>query len=180
MREIIHPTVTGMQEEGIEFTGFLYAGLMISPEGEISTLEFNCRMGDPETQPILCRLKSDLVTLLEHATQGSLDQIEAEWDHRIALGVVLAAAGYPENPRKGDAIIGLPLTIEDVHAFHAGTAYNHENALVTNGGRVMCITALGESIPIAQKLAYDAISQIEFSGMQYRHDIGAHALNQCN
>jgi phosphoribosylamine--glycine ligase len=153
MREIILPTVRGMAADGIPFTGFLYAGLMINKDGSVKTLEFNCRMGDPETQPILMRLKSDFVDLLEHGIDGTLDQVEAEWDRRIALGVVLAAANYPDTPKKGDVIHGLPAGNsfgEDAHVFHAGTA-NQDSKAVTNGGRVLCVTALGENIKLAQK-----------------------------
>ncbi|MGA7477755.1 MAG: phosphoribosylamine--glycine ligase [Azonexus sp.] len=180
MREIILPTVRGMAADGIPFTGFLYAGLMIGKDGAVKTLEFNCRMGDPETQPILMRLKSDFVKLLEHGIDGTLDQIEAEWDRRIALGVVLAAANYPETPRKGDVISGLPKGNsfgEYAHVFHAGTA-NQDSEVVTSGGRVLCVTALGENIKIAQKLAYEAATQIHFDGMQFRTDIGHRAISR--
>ena len=178
MREIILPTVRGMAADGIPFTGFLYAGLMINQDGSVKTLEFNCRMGDPETQPILMRLKSDLVDLFEHAIDGTLDQIEAEWDRRVALGGVLAAANYPETPRKGDLISGLPAGNsfgEDAHVFHAGTA-NQDSKVVTNGGRVLCVTALGENVKLAQKAAYEAASKIHFDGMQFRKDIGHRAV----
>jgi len=180
MREIILPTVKGMTADGIPFTGFLYAGLMIAKDGSVKTLEFNCRMGDPETQPILMRLKSDFVKLLEHGIDGTLDQIEAEWDRRVALGVVLAAANYPDTPRKGDVINGLPKSNsfgEHAHVFHAGTT-SQDNAVVTNGGRVLCVTALGENIKIAQKLAYEAAAQIHFDGMQFRTDIGHRAISR--
>ena len=180
MREIILPTVRGMAADGIPYTGFLYAGLMIGKDGSVKTLEFNCRMGDPETQPILMRLKSDLLTLLEHAVAGKLDQIEAEWDRRVALGVVLAAANYPETPRKGDAITGLPAGNsfgEDAHVFHAGTA-ERDGQVVTAGGRVLCVTALGENVKQAQKRAYEALLGIHFDGMQYRKDIGYRALSR--
>ncbi|MGV0951003.1 MAG: phosphoribosylamine--glycine ligase [Azonexus sp.] len=180
MREIILPTVRGMAADGIPFTGFLYAGLMINKDGSVKTLEFNCRMGDPETQPILMRLKSDFVDLLEHGIDGTLDQVEAEWDRRVALGVVLAAANYPETPRKGDVINGLPKGNsfgEDAHVFHAGTA-SQDSEVVTNGGRVLCVTALGENIKIAQKLAYEAATQIHFDGMQFRTDIGHRAISR--
>jgi phosphoribosylamine--glycine ligase len=175
MREIILPTIHGMAAEGIPYTGFLYAGLMISPDGEARTLEFNCRMGDPETQPIMARLKSDLVMLLEAAIDGRLDQVEAEWDRRTALGVVVAAAGYPDAPRKGDAITRLPEDRDDCITFHAGTALNGET-LVTSGGRVLCVTALGDTVRAAQKSAYDAVERVQFDGMQYRRDIGHRAL----
>jgi len=180
IREIILPTVRGMAADGIPYTGFLYAGLMIGKDGSVKTLEFNCRMGDPETQPILMRLKSDLLTLLEHAVAGKLDQIEAEWDRRVALGVVLAAANYPDTPRKGDAITGLPAGNsfgEDAHVFHAGTA-GQGGQVVTAGGRVLCVTALGENVKQAQKRAYEALLGIHFDGMQYRKDIGYRALSR--
>ena len=180
MREIILPTVRGMAADGIPFTGFLYAGLMIGKDGSLKTLEFNCRMGDPETQPILMRLKSDFVDLLEHGVDGTLDQIEAEWDRRIALGVVLAAANYPETPKKGDVIQGLPAGNsfgEDAHVFHAGTA-EQDGRVVTNGGRVLCVTALGENVKLAQKAAYEAAVKISWDGMQYRKDIGFRAINR--
>ena len=178
MREIILPTVRGMAADGIPFTGFLYAGLMIGKDGSVKTLEFNCRMGDPETQPIMMRLKSNFVTLLEHAIAGTLDQAEAEWDRRVALGVVLAAANYPDTPKKGDVILGLPKGNsfgEDAHVFHAGTA-EQDGQVVTSGGRVLCVTALGENIKLAQKRAYEAAVQVHFDGMQFRRDIGHRAV----
>ncbi len=180
MREIILPTVRGMMHDGIPFTGFLYAGLMISKDGSVKTLEFNCRMGDPETQPILMRLKSDFVDLLSHGIAGTLDQVEAEWDRRIALGVVLAAANYPDTPKKGDVIGGLPKGNsfgEDCHVFHAGTV-DKDGQVVTNGGRVLCVTALGENIKLAQKAAYEAAAQIAWEGLQYRRDIGFRAISR--
>ena len=180
MREIILPTVRGMATDGIPFTGFLYAGLMIGKDGSVKTLEFNCRMGDPETQPILMRLKSDFVDLLEHGIDGTLDQVDAEWDRRVALGVVLAAANYPETPKKGDVIDGLPKGNsfgEDVHVFHAGTAVQ-EGHVVTSGGRVLCVTALGENVRLAQKRAYEAVAQIGWEGMQFRKDIGHRAISR--
>jgi phosphoribosylamine--glycine ligase len=177
MREVILPTVAGMAKDGLPYTGFLYAGVMISGTGAIKVLEFNCRMGDPETQPIMMRLKSDLVTLLERAVEGRLDQVEAEWDRRTALAVVLAAANYPESPRKGDAIEGLPKNTEDLHVFHAGTQLV-DGKVVTSGGRVLAVTALGDSVKMAQKRAYEAVSQIRFDGMQYRRDIGYRAIDR--
>ena len=180
MREIILPTVRGMAADGIPYTGFLYAGLMIGKDGAVKTLEFNCRMGDPETQPIMMRLKSNFVELLEHAIAGTLDQVEAEWDRRVALGVVLAAANYPETPKKGDPIAGLPAGNrfgDDAHVFHAGTA-EKDGQVVTAGGRVLCVTALGENVKLAQKGAYDAAAQIAWDGMQYRKDIGYRAINR--
>ncbi len=182
MREVIDPVMQGMAQEGELFTGFLYAGLMIDPQGGVKVLEFNCRMGDPETQPILLRLKSDLLTIVEHAVNGSLDQVEAEWDRRTALGVVLAAAGYPDNPRKGDVINGLPALTDlletvprDYHVFHAGTALQ-DGKVVTSGGRVLCVTALGDKVQLAQRRAYDIADQIKFGGCQMRHDIGYRAI----
>lgn len=175
MREIITPTVLGMAKDGIPYTGFLYAGLMISPEGNVKTLEFNCRMGDPETQPILLRLKSDLVTLLEHAVEGTLDQVEAEWDRRVALGVVMAAANYPEQPRTGDVITDLPQDLADIQVFHAGTKLVDQQ-VITNGGRVLCVTALGETVKYAQSRAYQVANEIKFEGAQFRTDIGHRAV----
>jgi phosphoribosylamine---glycine ligase len=179
LREIILPTVQGMAADGIEYTGFLYAGLMIDAKGNPRTLEFNCRMGDPETQPIMMRLKSDLLDLLEHAIDGTLDEVEAEWDRRTALGVVIAAAGYPDAPRKGDPMIALPADAEDCIVFHAGTQFV-DGQLVTNGGRVLTVTALGDSVRAAQRRAYDAVAQVRFAGQQYRTDIGHRALNRRN
>jgi len=175
MREIIKPTVEGMAADGIPYTGFLYAGLMISPNGDVKTLEFNCRMGDPETQPILMRLKSDLVKLAQHAVDGTLDQVEAEWDRRTALGVVMASSNYPNTPRTGDSITGLPTGSEDMQVFHAGTAMNGDQ-VVTSGGRVLCVTALGETVKYAQTQAYQALEKIKFDGAQYRKDIGYRAV----
>lgn len=176
MREIILPTIRGMDREGMPFTGFLYAGLMIDAEGKPRTLEFNTRMGDPETQPILARLKSDLAEVLLAATEGRLDQAELEWDRRTALGVVLAAAGYPESPRKGDAITGLPPEAEDAIVFHAGTSIGEAGLPVTSGGRVLCVTALADNVRQAQQRAYDLARHIYFDGMQYRRDIGHRAV----
>ncbi|HYH40597.1 MAG TPA: phosphoribosylamine--glycine ligase, partial [Burkholderiales bacterium] len=163
MREVIDPAIAGMRADGVPYTGFLYAGLMISPAGELKVLEFNCRMGDPETQPILIRLKSDLVTLVEHAIDGTLDRAEAEWDPRVALGVVLAARGYPEAPVKGEIIEGLPAPGEDYRVFHAGTTTG-DNRVVVDGGRVLCVTALGHSVRTAQKRAYEIVSRIRYDG----------------
>jgi len=175
MREIILPTIRGMEKDGIPYTGFLYAGLMISPEGAVKTLEFNCRMGDPETQPIMMRLKSDLVDVMMAATSGELDKTELDWDRRTALGVVLAAHGYPLNPRKGDAITGLPADADDAMVFHAGTQLDGETVQV-NGGRVLCVTVLADSVKLGQQRAYDVIRGIQFDGMQFRRDIGSRAL----
>lgn len=180
MREIILPTVRGMEADGIPFTGFLYAGLMIGKDGSVKTLEFNARMGDPETQPIMMRLKSDAVKMFEHAIAGTLDQANTEWDSRVALGIVMAAQNYPDTPRKGDVIHGLPAgnaAGEDAHVFHAGTADDNGN-VVTNGGRVLCVTALGDTVAAAQKRAYEAAATIQFDGMQYRKDIGYRAINR--
>jgi phosphoribosylamine--glycine ligase len=175
MREVIQPALGGMEKDGTPYRGFLYAGLMIGRDGGIKVLEFNCRMGDPETQPILMRLKSDLAGLIEHALAGTLDKAEAEWDRRIALGVVLAAHGYPDAPRKGDAIHGLPAPDEDCHVFHAGTALSGKE-VVTNGGRVLTVTALGGNLNAAQRRAYGIAQKIRFEGMQFRRDIGHRAL----
>ena len=177
MREVIMPTIHGMEKDGILFTGFLYAGLMIKPDGSIKVLEFNCRMGDPETQPILLRLKSDLVDLVDAAIDGHLDRTQAEWDRRVALGVVLAAHGYPESPRKGDVIQGLPRATDDAHVFHAGTAPK-DGQVVTAGGRVLCVTALGDTVKLAQKRAYEIADDIRFEGMQFRRDIGHRAIKR--
>ena len=179
MREVIMPTVEGMAADGIPYTGFLYAGVMIDASGTPRVLEFNCRLGDPETQPIVARLKSDLVDLAEHAARGTLDRAEAEWDRRAALGVVLAAAGYPESPRRGDPITGLDRIDAARHpgvaVFHAGTALE-DGQVVTSGGRVLCVTALGDSVKLAQRAAYAAIAEIRFEGMQFRTDIGHRAV----
>lgn len=175
MREIIKPTVEGMAKDGIPYTGFLYAGLMISPNGDVKTLEFNCRMGDPETQPILMRLKSDFLALAEHAVAGTLDQAEAEWDRRFALGVVMASANYPDTPKLGDEITGLPKQVEDGYVFHAGTTLK-DGKVTTSGGRVLCVTALGETVKFAQQRAYQIAEGIHFDGAQYRKDIGYRAV----
>ena len=180
MREVIQPTLKGMQADGIPYTGFLYAGLMISPDGSLKVLEFNCRMGDPETQPILMRLKSDLVDALMAATDSNhalLSQLELEWDRRFALGVVLAAANYPGSPRKGDPIQGLPADKASVMVFHAATQ-SHGKEVLTNGGRVLCVTALGDTVRQAQAHAYEVVDDIHFDGMQYRRDIGHRAIRR--
>ena len=176
MREIILPTIRGMEKDGVPFTGFLYAGLMIDAQGHPKTLEFNTRMGDPETQPIMMRLKSDLVEVMQAAVDGKLDQVELEWDRRTALGVVLAAAGYPEDPRKGDAITGLPAEVDDAVVFHAGTQLDVAGVPVTTGGRVLCVTVLADSVRQAQQRVYDVTRSIHFDGMQYRRDIGFRAI----
>jgi phosphoribosylamine--glycine ligase len=175
LREVIMPTVKGMQADGIPYTGFLYAGLMIAPDGKIKTLEFNCRMGDPETQPIMARLRSDLVNALDHAVDGTLNEVELEWDRRTALGVVLAAHHYPETPRVGDVITGIPTDTEDQITFHAGTKLQ-DGKVVTSGGRVLCIVGLSDTVRGAQQKAYEAINHIQFDGMQYRKDIGYRAI----
>jgi len=177
MREIIVPAIEGMAQDGMPYVGFLYAGLMIDKSGNPKTLEFNCRLGDPETQPILLRLKSDLLELVERALDGTLDEVQAHWDRRAALGVVVAAAGYPEEPRKGDAISGLPKPTAECRVFHAGTRLEGKT-LVTNGGRVLCVTALGDSIKMARGRAYGALEGIRFEGMQYRKDIAHRALKK--
>ncbi len=175
VREIIQPVLAGMAMEGQAYAGFLYAGLMIDRAGHPKVLEYNCRLGDPETQPILLRLKSDLFELIEHAVEGGLDRVHAEWDRRVALGVVLAAAGYPDAPKKGDVVTGLPAAGEDFRVFHAGTALE-DGKIVTTGGRVLCVTALGDSIEAAQRRAYRVVENIRFDGMQCRRDIGHRAI----
>jgi phosphoribosylamine--glycine ligase len=174
MREIIQPAIDGMAKDGVPYVGFLYAGLMIDKTGNPKTLEFNCRLGDPETQPIILRLKSDLRELVESALDGTLDQVE---DRRAALGVVVAAHGYPDEPRKGDVITGLPKPDADCHVFHAGTRLDGKN-LVTSGGRVLCVTALGDSVKMARARAYEALERIRFAGMQFRKDIAHRALKK--
>ena len=193
MRDVIYPTIRGMLDEGIPFTGFLYAGLMISKNpdatNKIKVLEFNCRMGDPETQPIMMRLKTNFDDLIEHAIDGTLNQIDTEWDRRVALGVVLAAQNYPQTPKKGDVITFLTknninisnaekeeIKENNSYVFHAGTAINADGKIVTNGGRVLCVTALGDSTKIAQKIAYEEVGKISWDGMHFRHDIGNKAL----
>lgn len=193
MRDVIYPTIRGMLDEGIPFTGFLYAGLMISKNpdatNKIKVLEFNCRMGDPETQPIMMRLKTNFADLIEHAIDGTLNQIDTEWDRRVALGVVLAAQNYPQTPQKGDVITFLTknninisnaekeeIKENNSYVFHAGTAINADGKIVTNGGRVLCVTALGDSTKIAQKIAYEEVGKISWDGMHFRHDIGNKAL----
>jgi len=181
MREVIQPTVQGMARDGVPYTGFLYAGVMIAPGDDparpIKVLEFNCRMGDPETQPIMMRVKSDLVEALEHAVEGTLDRADIAWDRRTALGVVMAAAGYPASPRAGDVIAGLPADAPDCMVFHAGTRLE-DGTLKTSGGRVLCVTALGDSVRRARERAYEAVQCIGFDGRQYRTDIGWRALKR--
>jgi phosphoribosylamine--glycine ligase len=176
MSEVIMPTVEGMAKDGIPFTGFLYAGLMITPSGEVKTLEFNCRMGDPETQPIMMRLTSSLAELMLAGATGGLDRVTLTWDDRPALGVVLAAAGYPANPRKGDLISGIPAATADAVVFHAGTTLQ-DGELLSSGGRVLCATALGTTIQEAQTKAYALLGAITLEGAQYRTDIGARAIH---
>jgi phosphoribosylamine--glycine ligase len=179
LREIIVPTVQGMAQDGIPYSGFLYAGLMIDEAGQPRTLEYNCRMGDPETQPIMARIKSDLAAVFEKAIDGRLDEAEIVWDRRTALGVVMAAAGYPDDPRKGDPIEGLPAAgnpaESDTLVFHAGTV-ERDGRVFTSGGRVLCVTGLGDSVKIAQSRAYQAVEAIRFDGMQFRRDIGHRAI----
>jgi phosphoribosylamine---glycine ligase len=175
MREVILPTVRGMEKDGTPYTGFLYAGLMISPQGQLKTLEFNCRMGDPETQPILMRLKSDLLEVLIAATDGRLSETELDWDRRVALGIVMAAHGYPQAPRKGDVIGGIPSERDDAVVFHAGTA-REGGELRVSGGRVLCATALAGSVREAQQKALAMVHAIEFAGAQHRSDIGHRAI----
>ena len=181
MREVIMPTITGMSRDGLPYTGFLYAGVMIAPgedpDRAIKVLEFNCRMGDPETQPIMMRVKSDLVDAIEHAVNGTLDQADIVWDRRTALGVVLAAHNYPDTPRAGDVIEGLPQDADTCMVFHAGTRMQ-DDKVVTSGGRVMCVTALGDSVRMARELAYETVEQVRFDGRQYRSDIGWRALKR--
>ena len=175
LREVITPVMRGMAAQGTPYTGFLYAGLMIRPDGSIKVLEFNCRMGDPETQPILMRLKTDFTVLLEAAIAGRLDRTDAEWDSRTALGVVIAAYGYPDDVRTGDHISELPTDTDDCVTFHAGTTIR-DGELRTSGGRVLCVTALGGTPMLAQKRAYDAVTDVRFEGMQFRQDIGYRAI----
>ncbi|MFM9923624.1 phosphoribosylamine--glycine ligase [Variovorax sp. H27-G14] len=179
MREIILPTIRGMEKDGIPYTGFLYAGLMIDAAGHPKTLEFNCRMGDPETQPIMMRLKSDLFEVFWHATDGTLDQVELQWDRRVALGVVMAAHGYPLSPRKGDRITGIPAETADAVVFHAGTTLEN-GELKTSGGRVLCVTVLADSVKQAQQRAYEVAARVNFDGAQYRKDIGFRAVHARN
>ena len=177
MHDIVNPVVKGMAAEGMPYVGFLYAGLMVGSDGTPRVVEFNCRLGDPETQPILMRMKSDLYALVEQALDGTLDRADVEWDRRAALGVVVAAAGYPDSPRKGDAIKELPRDEDDLHVFHAGTV-EKGGQLVTNGGRVLCVTALGDKVKIAAERAYAALEKVSFDGMHFRRDIGHRAYGR--
>lgn len=172
------PTVQGMKKDGHSYTGFLYAGLMIDKDGNPFTIEFNCHFGDPETQPIMARLKSDFISLIEAGVDGQLDKVEADWDRRVALGVVLAAANYPESPRKGDAIDGIPAATEDSMVFHAGTQLDENGRLLTSGGRVLCVVGLGDSVKMAQNRAYEVADRIHFDGRRMRRDIGARAIHR--
>lgn len=180
MQQIMMPTVQGMAKEGHVYTGFLYAGLMISKDANgkptVKTLEFNCRFGDPETQPIMSRLKSDFAQLVLAGIEGRLDQVNPEWDSRKALGVVLASEGYPESPRKGDVITGIPEETADAITFHAGTKFNDQQEVVTSGGRVLCVVGLGDTLQQARDKAYEVCDQIQFKGAQMRRDIGYRAL----
>ncbi|HEX7383862.1 MAG TPA: phosphoribosylamine--glycine ligase [Burkholderiaceae bacterium] len=178
MHEVVMPTLAGMAKDGVPFSGFLYAGLMIDAHGGVKTLEFNARLGDPETQPILMRLKSDLFEVLMHATDGTLDRVDLQWDRRVALGVVMAAANYPGTPRTGDPIDGLPPAADDAMVFHAGTRLDESGRVLTAGGRVLCVTALGDSVKQAQQRAYEVAAGIRFEGMQLRHDIGHRAVKR--
>lgn len=178
MKEVIEPTVKGMADEGCPYTGFLYAGLMVLEDGTPSVLEYNCRFGDPETQPVLLRLKSDLAEMCLAAIDGRLDQVKAEWDERASLGIVMAAGGYPEKYNKGDVITGLPEgESDDLKVFHAGTAMK-DGEVVTSGGRVLCVTALGNSVLEAQEKAYDAVQKISWKDVYYRKDIGYRAIER--
>jgi len=179
LREVIQPTLAGLRQDGIDFTGFLYAGLMIDASGAPRVLEFNCRLGDPETQPLMMRLKSDLVDLVEAALEKRLDRVRADWDARPALGVVMAAAGYPGSYRKRDEIRGLGGSAPDVKVFHAGTAIDPPTKkVVTTGGRVLCVCALGDDIAAAQRRAYEGVGRISWEGAQYRKDIGYRAIGR--
>jgi phosphoribosylamine--glycine ligase len=178
MREVIHPTIRGLAADGMPYTGFLYAGIMIAPDGTPNVLEFNCRFGDPETQPILSRLRSDLTVLCEAALDRRLDEVSMDWDPRAALGVVMAAEGYPDTVRKGDPITGLDKAAAlPGKVFHAGTALR-DGQVVTSGGRVLCAVGLGDSVREAQREAYALVQAIRWSGVQYRHDIGYRAIDR--
>jgi len=177
MDEVILPTVEGMKQLGRPYTGFLYAGVMIDDEGTPNVLEYNCRFGDPETQPIMMRLKTDLAWLCDMALDGKLDQASAEWDERKSLGVVLAAGGYPDSYKSGDVIETLPENTDDMHIFHAGTS-NQNGKQVTSGGRVLCVTALGNTVTEAQQRAYEAVKQVHWDNVYYRTDIGHRAISR--
>jgi len=181
MHEIVLPAIAGMAADGVPFTGFLYAGLMIDAQGQPRTVEFNCRLGDPEAQVLMLRLKSDLFDVLMHATAGphepGLESVELQWDRRVALGVVMAAHGYPTQPRAGDCVVGLPPQGPEAMVFHAATALR-EGHVVTSGGRVLCVTALGDSVKLAQQHAYQLVDAIHFDGAQARRDIGHRAIKR--
>jgi phosphoribosylamine--glycine ligase len=177
MQQVMQPVVDGMRQDGVRYTGFLYAGLMIAPDGSLKVLEFNCRFGDPETQPILFRLKSDLLTLIEAALDGKLGNAKAEWDPRPTVGVVMAAGGYPDKYRNGDPISGLPTTPSpNAKVFHAGTGFNTEDQIVTRGGRVLCVVGTGDTVSAAQQTAYALVDQIRWDGAFCRRDIGWRAI----
>ncbi|MDX1347224.1 MAG: phosphoribosylamine--glycine ligase [Thiomicrorhabdus chilensis] len=179
MKEVIEPTIEGMAKDGLPYTGFLYAGVMIDASGAPKVLEFNCRFGDPETQPIMMRLQSDLVELCLAAIDGKLDTVSAQWDSRAALGVVMAAGGYPDTYRKADVISGLQnADAEDLKVFHAGTALNEKDEVITSGGRVLCVTALGENVTQAQKRAYEGVKAISWDEVYFRTDIGHRAIRR--
>lgn len=178
MDEIILPTVRGMKADGNEFTGFLYAGLMIDNEGAPYTIEFNCRFGDPETQPIMSRLDSDLVDLIQAALNRQLNNVQAAWKKEAAVGVVLAAQNYPNSPKKGDVIVGIDAANQIGKVFHAGTSEDEQGNIITNGGRVLCVVGLGQDVQLAKKQAYEALAHIHFDGMQYRQDIANKAINR--
>jgi len=179
MDEVIMPTVEGMANEDAPYSGFLYAGLMIAADGTPNVIEYNCRFGDPETQPIMMRLQSDLVELCLAATRGELDKVTIEFDQRAAVGVVLAANGYPASYPKGDVISGLNTnTNESAKTFHAGTALNEQGDVVTNGGRVLCATALGNSVTEAQQAAYELLHQVTWQGVEFRTDIAYRAIER--
>ena len=177
MNEVLRPVVEGLREEGVRYTGFLYAGLMIGADGTPKVLEFNCRFGDPETQPILFRLKSELLHLIDAALDGKLGKTKAEWDPRPAVGVVMAAGGYPGDYRKGDEISGLPtIPSPTSKVFHAGTGRDANDRIVTRGGRVLCVVGTGDTVKAAQAEAYRVVDQIHFAGAIYRRDIGHRAI----
>ena len=179
MKQVIEPTIRGLEKDGMPYTGFLYAGIMVAPDGTPNVLEFNCRFGDPETQPIMMRLQSDLTELCEAALEGRLDKVKAKWDERAALGVVLAAGGYPDTVRKGDVIQGLDDAAKmPGKVFHAGTSLDEAGSVVTNGGRVLCAVGLGTNVREAKSQAYELADAIHWSGMQFRRDIGYRAVER--
>jgi phosphoribosylamine--glycine ligase len=179
MKQVIEPTIRGLEKDGMPYTGFLYAGIMVAPDGTPNVLEFNCRFGDPETQPIMMRLQSDLTELCEAALEGRLNTVKAKWDERAALGIVLAAGGYPETVRKGDVIQGLDDAAKlPGKVFHAGTALDEAGNVITNGGRVLCAVGLGSNVREAQRDAYSLADVIHWSGLQYRRDIGYRAVER--